>query len=276
MAAGDSRCSELQEFAEGIAEEAGKNSLRYFGAGGLDPSVETKSDDSPVTEADRTSELLMRSRIHERFPDHGIIGEEFPPVDPTPGHPTWVLDPIDGTRAFVAGVPLYTVLVAVVEDNTPRIGVIHNPATKETVSATLGEGCYFNANRLRAHNGSSPTAAPADSPGPRMSAGAPTVCCTDYGELSRRYPQLLAHIAEAGYTARTWADAYGYLLLVTGRIQAMIDPIMNSWDIAPLYPIVEEAGGIISSLRGDREPLGESALAAVPGLHATLLQSALS
>jgi histidinol phosphatase-like enzyme (inositol monophosphatase family) len=273
MASGISSWADLQEFAEGIAKKAGENSLRYFGAGGRDPSVELKADESPVTEADRSSELLMRSLIQESFPDHGIIGEEFPPVEASPGQPKWILDPIDGTRAFVAGVPLYTVLVAVVEENTPRIGVIHNPATKETVAATLGEGCYFNASRLRAPSASDSAAAPADSHGPRMAAGSPTVCCTDYGELARRYPRLLAHIAEAGYTARTWADAYGYLLLVTGRIQAMIDPVMNSWDIAPLYPIVEEAGAMITSLTGDREPLGESALAALPELHTTLLQS---
>lgn len=257
----------LLNLAVELAEAAGRNTLLYFGAGKKDPRVEYKSDDSPVTEADRSSEQLMREQILKRFPKHGILGEEFDSVEGKPGEPTWILDPIDGTRAFVAGVPLYTVLVALVDGDAPRIGVIHNPVTRETVWAETGEGCYFNGTRIR----------PADGPG-RASGegGARTVCCTDYGDLARRHPGLLSHVAEAGYTSRTWADAYGYLLLATGRIDGMIDPIMNAWDIAPMYPIVEEAGGVISSLRGDREPLGTSALAATPSLYPTLLRAARS
>ncbi len=250
----------LLGFAIEIARAAGQNTLPYFGFGARDPQVEYKADASPVTDADRSSELLMREQIHKRFPRHGILGEEFDSVAGEPGEPTWVLDPIDGTRAFVAGVPLYTVLVALVDGETPRIGVIHNPATGETVAAEVGAGCYFNGVRVNLSKG----------------AATRTVCCTDYGDLARRHPALLSHIAEAGYTARTWADAYGYLLLVTGRIDAMIDPVMNRWDIAPIYPIVEEAGGSISSLEGAREPLGASAVAAIPSLYPTLLRAVRS
>lgn len=254
----------LLNLAVELAEAAGRNTLAYFGLKKRDPRVEYKADDSPVTEADRTTELLMREQIRKHFPEHGIVGEEFDSVEGKPGAPTWILDPIDGTRAFVAGVPLYTVLVAVVEGNTPRIGVIHNPVTRETVWAETGEGCYLNGTRVH----------PTEPPNPPPSEGTPTVCCTDYGDLARRYPGLLSHIADAGYTSRTWADAYGYLLLATGRIDGMIDPVMNAWDIAPMYPIVEEAGGIITSLSGDREPLGTSALAATPALYPTLLRAA--
>ena len=248
----------LLDFAVEIAIAAGRNTLPYFGFGKRDPRVEYKKDDSPVTDADRSSELLLRERILKRFPRHGILGEEFESVAGEPGEPTWVLDPIDGTRAFVAGVPLYTVLVALVDGDTPRIGVIHNPVTEETVSAQVGAGCYLNGARIHLSEGTA----------------TPTVCCTDYGDLARRHPALLSHIAEAGYTARTWADAYGYLLLATGRVDAMIDPVMNRWDIAPIYPIIEEAGGTISSLTGKREPLGASALAATSSLYPPLLRAA--
>jgi histidinol-phosphatase len=257
----------LLNLAVELAEAAGRNTLAYFGVGKRDPHVEYKADDSPVTEADRSSELLMREQIRKHFPDHGILGEEFDSVEGKPGAPTWILDPIDGTRAFVAGVPLYTVLVALVDGDTPRIGVIHNPVTRETVWAERGEGCFFNGTRV----------GPTEARHPSSSEGTtPTVCCTDYGDLARRHPALLSHVAEAGYTSRTWADAYGYLLLATGRVDGMIDPVMSAWDIAPMYPIVEEAGGIISSLSGNREPLGTSALAATPALHPTLLRAARS
>lgn len=255
----------LLNLAVELAEAAGRNTLSYFGVGNRDPRVEYKTDDSPVTEADRSSELLMRDRIRKHFPGHGILGEEFGSIEGIAGAPTWILDPIDGTRAFVAGVPLYTVLVALVDGDTPRIGVIHNPVTRETVWAETGEGCYFNGTRIL----------PAVTREASHGGGATrTVCCTDYGDLARRHPGLLSHIVDAGYTARTWADAYGYLLLATGRVDGMIDPVMNPWDIAPMYPIIEESGGIISSLTGDREPLGTSALAATPSVYPTLLRAA--
>ncbi len=263
----------LLRFAVEIAEAAGRNSLSYFGVGKSDPHVEYKADDSPVTEADRTSELLMRDQIRKHFPEHGIVGEEFDSVEGKPGAPTWILDPIDGTRAFVAGVPLYTVLVALVDGITPRLGVIHNPVTQETVWAETNEGCYFNGVRVAPAESPSSPAARDSVPG---GGAAATVCCTDYGDLARRHPGLFSHIADAGYTSRTWADAYGYLLLATGRIDGMIDPVMNPWDIAPMYPIVKEAGGIITSLAGDPEPLGASALAATPALYPTLLRAARS
>ena len=265
---------ELYETAVEVAHAGGKKSLHYFGSEAIRRGVEYKADASPVTEADRTCELLIRDLIEKKYPGHGIIGEEFSAVASKEGAPTWIIDPIDGTKAFVAGVPLYTVLVAVVMDKTPVVGVIYNPVTDETVSALSGGGCFYNGEGISLDQPSAET----DHGGPKGSADSSStvVCCSDYADLYRRRPNLLSTIANEGYSGRTWADAYGYLLLVTRRVAAVIDPIMSSWDIAPLYPIIEEAGGTITSLEGKREPLGTSAVAASRALHTTLLRAAQS
>src|SRR6476469_1191640 len=130
------------QFAVEIAREAGELTLRYFRR--ADVAVETKADDSPVTIADRSAEELLRQRIGERFPRDAIIGEEFGEQTGQSGF-QWILDPIDGTKSFIHGVPLYTTLVAVLENDEPRIGVIHAPAVGETAYAAVGSGCWYMA-----------------------------------------------------------------------------------------------------------------------------------
>src|SRR5262245_49529007 len=135
-----SEIAERLQFAVEIAREAGDGTLRYFRRSDL--AVERKADQSPVTAADRGAEELLRKRIGERFPDDGIIGEEFGEKVGQSGF-QWILDPIDGTKSFIHGVPLYTTLVAVLENAEPRIGVIHAPAVGETVYAAVGSGCWY-------------------------------------------------------------------------------------------------------------------------------------
>src|SRR5262245_4373267 len=132
------------EWAVQIAREAGDGTLRHFRKSDL--RVERKADDSPVTVADREAEQLLRKRIAERFPDDGVLGEEFGTTEGTSGF-QWVLDPIDGTKSFIHGVPLYTTLVAVLENDVPRVGVIDAPPTGETVYAATGAGCWYLAER---------------------------------------------------------------------------------------------------------------------------------
>ena len=218
--------------------------------------MEYKADSSPVTEADRETERLLRHRIAETYPDHDIAGEEFG-LPEHRGEWTWVLDPIDGTKSFVHGIPLYTVLVALLHHDEPVVGVIHNPVLEETVSAATGAGCLFNGRPTSVRRCESLEQA--------------EVCTSDFLDLARSAPTLHRRLSERSSFGRTWADAYGYLLLATGRIDIMLDPKMAIWDIAPLYPVVEEAGGHISNLTGERDPLGANALAAVPGLHEKLL-----
>ena len=254
--------NELRGWAVALAQEAGALTLRYF-RGSFD--VETKSDETPVTRADRESEQLIRSRIESEFPDDGILGEEFP-SRPGRGGRTWVVDPIDGTKSFVVGVPLYAVLIALVDGaydgeqiDTARVllGVIHIPPLGETVSAARGSGAIWDGK----------PAAVSGQPHLRQSR----IGTTDFGDLRRREPAIAARIdADAGFT-RTWGDAYGYLLTATGRLDAMIDPIVSPWDIAPLPVIVEEAGGRFTDLCG-RSVLADSAVASNGRFHDALLR----
>ncbi len=244
--------TEYRLFAEKIAREGGDLTRSYFGRG---IEVEYKHDHSPVTRADRDTEQLLRSRISEQYPDHTIAGEELG-LPESRGTWTWVLDPIDGTQSFIHGIPLYTVLVALLHNDEPVVGVIHNPMLEETVSAAVGAGCTYNGSACSIRTCESLDAA--------------EVCTSDFISLARDAPELYDRVVRNAPFGRTWADAYGYLLLATGRIDAMMDPKMAIWDIAPLYPIVEEAGGKITDITGRRSPLGESALAAHPTVHEAL------
>lgn len=244
----------VRSFAEQIAQEAGDLTLRYF----RQPiDVERKADNSPVTVADRESESLLRARILERYPEHAVIGEEFGEGGSHGSPFTWVLDPIDGTKSFVKGIPLYCVLVALLHEQQPLLGVIHNPALGETVSAARNAGCSFQGT---------PTTVSSEA-----DLSNAWLMLTDPAEMARLQPEFGRRLYDAFGHARTWADAYGYLLVATGRAEAMIDPIMNLWDIAALKPIIEEAGGRFTDIDGKDNPTGSSAIAANPAIHDAVL-----
>jgi histidinol phosphatase-like enzyme (inositol monophosphatase family) len=216
-----------------VAELAAGTAMRWFGG---NVAVEVKGDGSPVTVADRTAEEVARAWIAERFPEDGVQGEEFPPIRPDAKR-QWIIDPIDGTKAFVRGVPLWGSLVAVCEGEHVLAGAACFPAVKELVHAAPGEGCWWNGVRAQVSSVSSLSQA--------------TVLITDEQFLDRpargaRWRQL-AH--EAG-VVRTWGDCYGYLLLATGRAEVMVDDIVNPWDAAALYPVITEAGGVFTSWKG--------------------------
>ena len=248
-----------ERFAEQLSVQAGSIIRRYYYGGTA--RTETKSDGSPVTDADRDAERFLRNRINDAFPHDSVLGEEYG-EQAGDNDWKWILDPIDGTKSFVTGVPLFTVLIAVVRDGAPQLGVIHNPITNETVSASIGNGCRFN--------GAPTSVRPCDD-----LAGA-MVLTTDPAELARRRPNYSRALTETAGSIRTWADGYGYLLVATGRADAMIDPIVQPWDVAPLYPVITEAGGILTDCDGNRsqESLATSALAATPGVHRALLNLA--
>ncbi|TVQ27014.1 MAG: hypothetical protein EA382_04565, partial [Spirochaetaceae bacterium] len=254
---GSATLEQLRRFAERLAIRAGAITLGYFQSG---IAVETKSDRTPVTRADREAEAEIAREIHESYPDHAILGEESG-YRAGSGDYTWVIDPIDGTKSFIAGVPLYTVLIALISgvfdgsqpvaSDRVLVGVVHAPAARETVSAARGSGAVWSSSA-----GCKPARVAAAVP-----AGDARIATTDFGSLIRRRPRLAAAIGESGAMTRTWGDAYGYLLVATGRIDAMIDPVMNPWDVAPLPVIIEEAGGVLTDLGGDRV-VGESTIAA--------------
>lgn len=237
---------DIHAFARDLARIGGASAMEWFRSSDL--TLERKSDDSPVTIADRNAEKAVREVITQRYPDHGILGEEL--GDATADrYPRWIIDPIDGTKSFIRGVPLFTTLIAYEDQSGVQVGVIYAPATGEIVSALRGGGAWDEHGRAvgvsRCRN-----------------IGDAWIMTTDPVDLNRREPVLARYLVERSGAIRTWADAYGYLLLARGSIDAMIDPIMSPWDIAPLSVIVREAGGVFTAIDGSVDDLGQSAVAA--------------
>jgi len=232
------------DFAVAIAREAGQITLNHFRRDGL--QIDRKADKSPVTIADRTAEELLRQRIGERFASDSIIGEEFGEQRGESGF-QWTLDPIDGTKSFIHGIPLYTTLVAVLRDGEPLAGVIHAPALAETVYAAKGGGCWYLA-------GANAEPQPA-----RVSAvdrlSDSLLVTTEIASFTKHRTtdalDVFVKLQRAARLARTWGDGYGYLMVATGRAEVMIDPIVNIWDAAPLQTIIEEAGGHFTDWTGN-------------------------
>lgn len=242
----------LEPVAE-AARLAGEVALRHFRAG---VAVEWKGDGSPVTVADREAERAVRAWIERRFPGDAVLGEEFGATG-DPGARRWLIDPIDGTKSFVAGVPLWGALVAVLERDEVVAGAIHCAAAGELLVAANGAGCWWNGARARV----SATA----------SLEQATVLTTD-----ERFPDRpdrrarWAHLAQRARVSRTWGDCFGYVLVATGRAEAMVDDKMNPWDAAPLLPIVTEAGGIFSDWRGQPTAFGGDSIATNAALAGTV------
>lgn len=231
-----------RQFAVQIAREAGNQTLELFRSDKLD--LNRKSDGSPVTAADRAAEQLLRQRIGEQFPDDAILGEEFGESAGTSGF-RWVLDPIDGTKAFISGVPLYTTLVAVMHDDQPQIGVINAPAAGEMVYAARGSGCWHEIGEA------GPKQCHVSEVGEMSEAVYLTTSVRSY--TKDRQPDarpVYDRLESACRITRTWADAFGYLLVATGRAEIMIDAIMNLWDTAAVQPVIEEAGGKFCDWQG--------------------------
>ena len=239
-----SELNELLEFAVDLARGAGAITLQYFRK---KPETSKKSDGSYVTIADREAESYLRRRIAEQFPDDGILGEEEGELEGRSGR-RWILDPIDGTFAFVHGVPLYGVLIAVEIEGELSVGVVNIPALGEIVSAAKGLGCFLNGEPARV----SKTAELKDA----LLLSTSFSACARYG-----FGRAAELLQERARVSRTWGDCYGYVLVATGRADIMLDPVMNLWDCAPLLPIMEEAGGTFTDWRGVRTAYGGNSIA---------------
>jgi histidinol phosphatase-like enzyme (inositol monophosphatase family) len=232
------------------AREAGEITLRYFRREDL--QVDRKADQTPVTIADRQAEEHLRARITEHFPDDAILGEEFPERAGNSGF-RWILDPIDGTKSFIHGVPLYGTLVGVEQAGKPVIGVIHIPPLDECAYAAVGSGAWYEfqgkpARRARV------------SKCEQLSEGLfLTSEVKTFEEAGRRgaYDRLQARAR----LTRTWGDCYAYLMVVTGRAELAVDAEMNIWDAAALLPILEEAGGTFTDWQGRRRIDGGEGIA---------------
>ena len=253
----DSPVADLMVAAAEVARRAGMHALGYFRRP-LD--VQTKGDGSPVTVADREAESLAREWITARYPADGLVGEEHG-EERAGAARRWILDPIDGTKSFVRGVPLWGTLVAIAEGERVLVGAAFFPAVDELVVAGTGAGCWWNGVRCRV----SGVAALEEA----------TVLATDErmaGHARKRegWQRLAARAA----IVRSWGDCYGYLLVATGRAEVMIDPRMHAWDSAAVAPIVTEAGGVFTDWRGVSTAFGRDAIATNSAL-ATSARAAL-
>jgi histidinol-phosphatase len=224
------------EFCVQTAYEAGRFTLGYFGTEAARP--EFKADDTPVTVADREAERLIRDRISARYPTHAIMGEEYGAVDGTDPDYRWIVDPIDGTKSFVRGVPLYGVLIGLEIEGVCEVGAAYFPALDEMVCAATGEGCYRNGRRTRVSTTRS------------LAQGIASFTDAASFDEHGRAGAWRRLLSTAG-GSRGWSDAYGHALVATGRVELMLDPVMNPWDCGPFPPILREAGGYFGDWSGN-------------------------
>ncbi len=252
--------AERLDHALACARAGGDFTLAYFRPGMI--AADRKSDGSPVTVADRGCEELIRKMIRERFPDDGLLGEEFGDEPGSSGY-RWIIDPIDGTFSFMHGVPLYTTLIGVerLEDNAMVAGVVHAPALDEVVYASLGGGAWHRAGAgepVRARVTSTATLAEA------------TVSSTslDYWDEASEWIGLHARCAHT----RGWPDAYAVMLVATGRCDAVVESNVHPWDVAPFQVILPEAGGRATDWHARTTAHTDSVIASNRRLHDELLE----
>ncbi len=239
-------------FAIEAAYRAGRLTLQYFQTGA---EVETKSDQTPVTAADRGAERLIRELIAQHYPEDAILGEE----EGGSGAPDrWVIDPIDGTKSFVSGVPLYATLVSYEVAGEPVVGVCYFPALDEMLYAEVGQGAFCNGRPARVST--------------KSEVGGSVFSCGGLNSM-KKHGRLkgFEKLSDEALATRSWSDAYGHALVATGRIEAMVDPIVNAWDISAVSLIVREAGGTFTDFAG-REALSNEAISSNGLLHGKVLE----
>ena len=244
----------LMDFAARTAEAAGRITLQHFGRA----AVRYKGDGSEVTAADLAAEEHLRSAIAEAFPDDGIVGEEGRDVPSRSGR-RWIVDPIDGTRSFSCGVPLYCVLIALEEAGAPVLGCCHFPVLGETLVAARGAGAWLNGRNPARVSECDDLA----------SARLVTSGFEYWRDRSNDADRAgWERLVRATRFARTWGDGYGYFLVATGRVDLMVDPISGSyWDFAPMDVILTEAGGRYTQFDGSPVGAWTQALASNGRLH---------
>lgn len=244
----------LIQFAKLLAFQSQKLILPYFHK---KIKIESKSDLSPVTIADKNAEKLMRKLISSKYPDHGIIGEEFGNVN-TDNEFVWVLDPIDGTKSFICGVPLFGTLIALLKNNEPIIGIINLPALNELYVGAIGIHTTLNNKKISVSK--------------KTELNESTLVCTDHLDvIKKQNEKKFLKLANSVKLYRNWGDCYMYALLARGAVDIAIDPVMNFWDIQALIPIIKGAGGVITDYHGNSPKSANSIIASNPSLHEKVL-----
>jgi histidinol-phosphatase len=251
---------EEMELAMHMAAEAGKSVMAYFQTS---LQVETKDDNSPVTIADRKAEELLRTLMEKHTPGYGIIGEEFGVQAGGTAGPggvvrEWVIDPIDGTKAFIHGVPLFGTLLALLEDGRPVVGIVGLPALGHTLSAALGMGCRLDGRICGVSSVERVEQALL------LDGSSTTMERLGYGTA-------WAALRKKAKLHRGWGDCYGHFLVATGRAEAMVDPVVSIWDVAPFGIILPEAGGRFSAFSGTASIMEKSGISTNGKVHEEVL-----
>jgi histidinol phosphatase-like enzyme (inositol monophosphatase family) len=236
------------------AQEAGDSTLGLFRT---ERAFELKADASPVTTADLEAERIVRRRLAAAFPKERVLGEEEGGDDQAPDR--WVVDPIDGTKSFICGVPLFATLLSYEVDQEPVVAVCHFPALGETLWAERGAGAYWNGKECRVS-------------GPRPLAEATVSCGGHKSMVAKGRMAGLLRLAERALSTRTWSDAYGHALVATGRTDGMADPTVNRWDVSAVSLIVREAGGRFMNFQGE-DGIFDEALSCPPWMAETLIEA---
>lgn len=233
------------DFLTETAYLAGRGTLAYYQTG---VKADYKIDRTPVTLADRQTEELIRGRIEKRFPGHAVLGEEFGRTEEVGASHRWIIDPIDGTKSFLRGIPLYAVLIGLEIDGKAVAGAAYFPALDEMLAAADGLGCWWNGRRANVSQVATLDQA--------------WVTCTESDGFTRAgKAEAWDRIKNAAYVRGGWGDAYGYLLVATGRAEVMADPVMAVWDCGPFPAILSEAGGYFGDWKGNSTIYGEEGLA---------------
>lgn len=249
------------DLARKIAVSAGNTTLKFFRTPDL--GVEIKSDGSPLTLADQQCEIALREAITREFPHDGIVGEEYGTSTGSSGW-DWILDPIDGTKAFVAGVPLYGTMVAVARDHRADVGVLFFPGLQQGIFAGRGGGAWYFDQQTEARRAQVS----------KRTKLSQSIFVTSAVETfnKRNAKGVYEKMAESVFFARTWGDAYGYMNVALGQVDVQIDPILKIWDAAAVQPIIEEAGGRFSDWNGQPKIDSGDSLATNGLLHDEVLR----
>lgn len=243
-------------FARQLAYRAGRITLSHYNKG-IQHAL--KDDESPVTAADQATEEFIRGEIEKNYPDHAIMGEEFG-EKAGEKHPfRWIVDPIDGTKSFMKGVPFYSVLIALEFEGVSRVGAVCFPALDEILYAADGLGCWWNGRRTRVSEVHDLKQA--------------VFAYTSWsGFRTTKRLEALERFHKECFFGRGWGDAYGYHMVATGRAEIMLDPTIAIWDVAPFAPILREAGGYFGSWDGKEGHIYGEGLACNAALKKQILK----
>ena len=243
-------------FAKQLAYRAGRITLSYYNKG---IQHDLKSDESPVTAADKATEEFIRGEIEKNFPTHAMVGEEYGEKAGAGNPFRWIVDPIDGTKSFIKGVPFYSVLIGLEIEGVSRVGAVCFPALDEILYAADGLGAWSNGKRVHVSNVSKLKQA--------------VFCYTSWsGFRTRERLDVFENLDKESFYGRGWGDAYGYHMVATGRAEIMLDSSAKIWDVAPFPPIFREAGGFFGSWNGEEGHAHSEGLAVNAALKSKVLK----